>query len=1080
MLGAERKQVNWLFTVIGYSGPIVKTVHWLAALTVGRILVFPLADAAEKTVDFNRDIRPILANNCFQCHGPDEEARKARLRLDVRKSAVEKPGVKAGQASKATGSGQGPDPVRTEAAIVPGQPDASQLIRRILEDDPDERMPPAKTRKTISKREALLLRKWIEEGAEYAGHWAFQAIKKYDLPGLKDESWAKNGIDHFILSRMEEKGIEPSPEADPPTLIRRMYIDLIGLLPDPERVTSFVTEFEKDADSAVAELADELLSNPHYGERWGRHWLDQARYADSNGYTIDGERIMWPYRDWVIRAMNDDMPFDQFTIEQLAGDLLKHPDKRQLIASGFHRNTLINQEGGTDDEQFRNEEVVDRVNTTGSVWLALTVGCAQCHAHKFDPVSQKEYYQLFAFFNQGVDVNNTGRTVEVSEGELFLKENAKLAAFEAARAKMADLRGAAPARQKEWEKQRLARGSAAKTDSPMAADWKPAELESFFAEGGAPMKRLADGSILVGQGAAREVYRVTMRSPEKGGLVAAVRLRLIPDPSLPAGGPGRAGNGNFVVSRVEFFMGKEGIPVLTAQADHSQPGFSAALTIDGKSDTGWAINIGKGSRPGVKMNAPHQVEYIFAEPVRLGADPLEIVLRHEVNNQYNIGRFALDVSATSPPPPPTDEEKLLAALKIDPEKRDKTTRTLISTEFAKTDQPLVSARIQVERLRKQLGLGPTVKTMVMSDLPEKSKRKTYLHIRGDFLRDDKESGPLTPDVPAVFPEMEDHPAHPSRLNLARWLMQEDHPLTARVRVNRVWMRFFGKGLVVTDNDFGTQGSFPTHPKLLDWLAVRFREDGWSLKKLQRLIVTSATYRQASKNRRDLAEIDPLNLLLARMSRIRFDAEIVRDSALSVSGLLSEKLGGPGVTPPQPDGVYSFTQRKVQWATATGPDRFRRAIYIKFYRSAPYPLLTTFDSPDFQSVCTARARSNTPLQSLAQANDGAMFELAQGLAERLMREVPGTGSASERSRLRRACELCYSRPPAGDEVEILAAYVDRQRADFQQDPSAAQAVAPSNWKKKLADNPGRQSVADAAAWVSLARALMNTDEFITRE
>ncbi len=1054
-----------------FPGQDAYAIFWFCLLAATLVFVSSPLNATEKSIDFNRDIRPILSNKCFQCHGPDEEGLEAELRLDVRESAV-----------GSTGSGDTANPVKSEgAAIIPGKPDASELIHRILEKDPDEVMPPPKTKKTISKREVALLKKWIEEGAEYAGHWAFEPVVRSDFPKLKNTAWAKNGIDHFILAKLEQEKLKPSPEANPRTLIRRLSIDLVGLLPAPKRVSSFVKEYEKAPDAAVKKLADELLSSPHYGERWGRHWLDQARYADSNGYTIDGERSMWPYRDWVIRALNEDMPFDQFTIEQLAGDLLEKPTKFQLIASGFHRNTLINQEGGTDDEQFRNEEVIDRVNTTGAVWLGLTVGCAQCHAHKFDPISQREFYELFAFFNQGTDVNNTGSTVEINEGELFLKNIApdKLAALEAARTNFAKVNGAKASRQKAWEKMLLEKQSAAKKAAE-PVEWIAAKLTEYTAEGGAPLKQLKDGSLLAGKGAAREIYRVKISLPKQKEGIAALRLRLIPDPSLPANGPGRAGNGNIVLTRVEFFRGGKAISVTRAQEDHAQPGFSATFTIDGRSDTGWAINIGKGSKPGVKMNAPHEAYYIFAKPIPPGDEPVEVVLRHELNDHYNIGRFALDVSTTAPPPSQTDREKLLSSLKIDPGKRDKATKTFLTTEFAKVDQPLAAARIQLERIRKHLKLGKSAKAMVMKDLAAKSKRKTFLFVRGDFLRQDKKLGALSPGVPAIFPQMAVKSESPNRLDLAKWLMQPDHPLSSRVTVNRIWMRFFGKGFVATENDFGTQGSYPTHPELLDWLAVRFREDGWSMKKLHRLIVTSATYRQMSHSRSDLVEIDPLNHLLARMNRIRFDAEIIRDSALSASGLLSQEIGGPGVTPEQPDGVYSFTQRKVAWTTATGADKFRRGMYIKFYRSAPYPLLTTFDSPDFQSVCTSRVRSNTPLQSLTQANDGAMFELAQGLATRLMREIPGADSVANRKRIRRGYALCFSRQPDEKEVELLAGYLDQQLAGFKTDLEAAKLVAAKDWSAKTNKIGKEHDVASAAAWTSLARALMNTDEFITRE
>jgi hypothetical protein len=807
---------------------------------------FPaLAPAADGKLDFNRDVRPILSDKCFQCHGPDEKTLEGDVRLDDRASAL------------------------SAKAIVPGSPELSEALARIFSDDPDEVMPPPKTKKSVSASEAEILRRWIAEGAEYKGHWAFEPIATTEPPD------GRHPVDQFILAELQRNGIQPSPEADPATLIRRLSLDLTGLLPAPERVASFLTEHQSDPDQAVAKLADELLASPHYGERWGRHWLDQARYADSNGYSIDGDRTQWPYRDWVIRSINEDLPFDRFTIAQIAGDLLPNASKAQLIASAFHRNTLINQEGGTDPEQFRNEEVVDRVNTTGAVWLGLTVGCAQCHTHKYDPITHREYFELFAFFNHGTDINNTGATVEVAEGEMFLKDAdpAKVKAIDEAKAALAKITAATAKRQVEWEKAEVAKAA-----------------------------------------------------------------------------------------------------------------------------------------------------------------------------------------------PEAKETPLLLALRAAPDKRTNEQKKLLVAEFAKVDQDKLAAEKTLAEARRALGLGAAVNTMVMRDLPE--PRETFIHLRGSFLDHDRKTGPLRPGVPAALPALPDKTTQRNRLDLAEWLVRPDHPLVPRVTVNRVWMRYFGKGLVTTENDFGTQGTYPTHPELLDWLAHDFVANGWSMKRLHKLIVTSATYRQSSHARPDLTETDPLNTLLARQNRLRVEAEIVRDAALSASGLLHPKVGGPGVKPPQPEGVYAFTQNKKSWTAATGPDRYRRGLYIQFYRSAPYPLLTTFDSPDFQSVCTGRVRSNTPLQSLAMANDEALFELAQGLGARLLKEVP----ADDEKRLERAFFLCYARPPSDAERNAVASFRESQLASFRKDPVAAAAVAPK----------GATDPAVAASWTTVARALMNTDEFITRE
>lgn len=810
--------------------------------------------AVESSPDFNRDILPILSNKCFACHGPDEATRKADLRLDRR------------------------DVVLAVGVIHPGDAEGSELVTRILSSDPDEMMPPPKEKKRLSPEEKDLLRAWIADGAQYTLHWSFLPLSQSDPPETKTP--ARNPIDRFILAELEKHEIAPSPEADPNTLIRRMFLDLTGLLPPPDRVQSFLTEYRDDADAAVARLADQLLASPHYGERWGRHWLDQARYADSNGYSIDGDRSMWPYRDWVIHALNQDMPFDRFTIEQIAGDLLPQATKDQFIASGFHRNTLINQEGGTDPEQFRNEAVTDRVNTTGAVWLGLTLSCAECHTHKFDPITQREYFEMFAFFNQGTDVNDTGATVEVSEGELFLNQPApeKIAALSEARASLESVISSTSKRQLLWEKEAL----------------------------------------------------------------------------------------------------------------------------------------------------------------------------------------SLEKASTKP------ADELAEALCTASDQRSSAQRRLLASAFAKVDHEKQTAEKQLQIAEKALGLGPSVKTMVMRDLPV--RRDTLIHLRGSFLDQDRRTGPLRPGVPAVLPPLPGDAVKkdwPDRLDLAHWLARPDHPLVSRVTVNRIWMRYFGRGIVETENDFGSQGSFPTHPALLDWLARSFIEHGWSMKWLHRQIVTSATYRRSSHSRPELGEIDPLNQLLARQNRLRVEAEIVRDIALSASGLLDSKIGGPGIRPPQPDGVYAFTQTKKSWETAPAPDRYRRSLYIQFYRSAPYPMLTTFDSPDFQSVCTARVRSNTPLQSLMLANDEGLFELAQGLAEQLLSE-----DSDDASRLERAFSLCYSRPPSEKERELVARFHDQQYQSFFQNSAAVKAIS-----------SGIKSESDPvalAAWTAVARALMNTDEFITRE
>jgi hypothetical protein len=729
-------------------------------------------------VDFSRDVLPILSRNCFSCHGPDDHARKAGLRLDTRAGAL-----------------RTSDPV-----IRPGDPSASELVRRVERPTAAGRMPPAKSGRRLTAREIGLLRRWVAEGAAWGGHWAFQAPQRPPLPRVRDGAWPRNAIDTFILARLETEGLRPAPEADRPTLLRRVTLDLTGLPPTPAELAAFLADTGPDAYGRVVER---LLASPHYGERWGRHWLDAAHYADSTGFETDAPRCVWRYRDWVIAALNADLPFDQFTVEQLAGDLLPGASTADRVATGFLLNSP--QDGGS--EPARLDAVIDRVNTIGTVFLGLTLGCAQCHSHKFDPVSQREYYQLFAFVNAADEV-----TLEFAPPE-------QLARRDALQAQIAAL---------------------------------VAERDAYAAARGAA--RIA------------------------GDLGYRERSRTIDE---------------------------------------------------------------------LKAKVPH----VESTP------------------------------ALAAPPAP---------------------------------------------------------------------RRTTVFVRGDYTR----PGPAVgADVPHVLPPLPPGPR--TRLELARWLVAPAQPLTPRVTVNRVWQRYFGRGLVETENDFGVQGARPTHPELLDWLATEFVRRGWGLKALHRLIVTSATYRQASHRRADLEAIDPDNRLLARQSRLRLEAEVVRDVALSASGLLSEKVGGPSVFPFQHDGVMLNRATPAPWVISPGADRYRRGMYTHYWRLTPHPQLQTFDAPDSLTACTRRATSNTPLQALTLLNDPTFVECAETLGRRLA----GPGPADDAARLDRAFRLCLGRAPAAPECELLTDVLRSARSR-----SAA----------------GKAGSAELAAWTQVARTLLNLDEFITRE
>lgn len=958
---------------------------------------------ATDAIEFNRDIRPILSNHCFQCHGADKGTREADLRLDVREDAI------AGK------------------AFVPGDSHGSALVERILATDADVRMPPADANKPLTEKQIELLKRWVAEGAQYDDHWAFRRIKTPEIPDQSND-WGTNAIDAFVLRKLHEKELSPSSQADRATLIRRLSQDLLGLLPTVDEAEAFIGD---TSPTAWEDLVDRMLTSPHYGERWGRHWLDQARYADSHGYTIDGARIMWPYRDWVIKAINDDMPFDRFTVEQLGGDLLPNPTKPQLVATAFHRNTMINQEGGVKADQFRHEALIDRVNTTGAVWLGLTVGCAQCHSHKFDPLSHQEYYQLYAFFNGAADANNTGKTVSVYEGEMFDWSAEKETLF----AELKQLNE----RVKQLE-------DAAFPSNELAAanwEWKVPKLKQYQTTSGVEFDRLKDGSLLASKTvAANDSYRVSFEVPAgKNGepmRVTALRLRVLTDKSLPKKGPGRAGNGNFVLTDVQLEEDETHHRFAEAWADHSQPDYPISHAVDLDTQTGWAINVGKGSKPGAKMNAPHEAVFVLPRPLDGGAAELSFVMKHSRNANYQVGRFAIDVSST---PRPVSSRQTL-------------------------DTELLAARTRVVELQAILPNVKAVAQMVMQD--QTTAPETYRLDRGNFLTPDKELGPLNPGVPAILQSADSPTAFRNRLDLARWLVSRENPLTARVTVNRVWAKYFGRGLVETENDFGFQSTQATHPELLDWLAAEFMDQGWSLKKLHRMIVTSAVYRQSSDVTDEQLAVDAGNDWLSRQSRFRVESEIVRDQALSASGLLTRKLGGPGVHPPQPDGIYAFTQNKKKWPTEMGENRYRRTMYTMFYRSAPYPLLPTFDSPDFSTVCTRRVRSNTPLQSLTVANDIVFLEPAEGLA----RNVLTADIETDADRCRNLFRMCLTRIPDDNEIQFLLDFLKRETERFAKSPDDAAAAV------RLDRSDGFDSL-QVAPWVSVARVLLNTDEFVTR-
>ncbi len=1127
-------------------------------------------------IDFNHDIRPILSNHCFQCHGPDEAERQGGvdgLRLDTPR------GLDGAFAN-----------LGGYAAIVPGRPEESMLVERITSDDADALMPPAHIGKPLSQRDIETLTEWIRQGAEYAEHWSYVPPQRPAIPDVAAGDWAQNDIDRFILARLEREGLSPSAEADRYALIRRVALDLTGLPPTLEEVDAFVADQRSDA---YERMVDAMLAKDAYGEHLARMWLDLARYADSAGYADDPSRTIWAYRDYVIRAFNANMPFDQFTVEQIAGDLLPEPTEDQLIATAFHRNTLTNNEGGTNDEEFRNVAVVDRVNTTLAVWMGTTMACAQCHTHKFDPISQQEYFEFFAFFNNSADADRRDESPSI---EIYTAEQQRQKAEwqEEVRSLEEVLRTQTPelaAAQTAWEA-RLATEPA----------WRTLRPSSLAAETDPGLAANDDGIIRADRPTPTNTYTVQWTAPEDGRLTA-IRLETLPDESLPGNGPGFAA-GNFVVTRVSAALippdgarlsgryvrielpgqqkmlslaevqafsgddnlarqgvatqsstdyagppelaidgntdgryneakstthtavsdnpwwevdlqsaqaidriviwnrtdnnlqsrlngcrvilldeqrqpvweqvlaeapqasaelslsGVRSVPFALALSDYAQPKFDAAGVLDEQDSekTGWAV--------GGALGQAHSLTLIPAAGVAYSAGSvLSVVIeqRSQFEN-HTLGRFRLSVS---------DDERAVefAALPNDvadilrkgAAERTNSDRDRIAEFYLTIAPALQPQRDRLAEVQKLLAdMQPTTTVPVMRELPENERRKTLIQLRGNYLATGDE---VSAGVPDVFHDLPEGDAN--RLALARWLVSPENPLTARVMVNRLWEKLFGIGLVETSEEFGSQGELPSHPELLDWLAVEFMESGWDVKAMLRLMVTSAAYRQSSRVTPDLEERDPDNRLLARGPRIRLPAEAIRDQALFVSGLLSPRMYGPPVRPPQPAlGVSAAFGSGIDWQTSEGEDRYRRGLYTTWRRSNPYPSMVTFDAPN-REVCTLRRdRTNTPLQALVTLNDPVYIEAAQALARRM---AAHDGDAAARATY--GFRLCLARPPETGEQERLVALYESAHADLAASPEDAMRLATD----PLGPLPTGGDPIELAAWTITANVLLNLDE-----
>jgi hypothetical protein len=1135
------------------------------------IILCSLSTATAK-VSFNNDIRPLLSNTCLRCHGPDENERKANRRLDTREGA--------------TADHDG------TRAVVAGNIDASELIYRITTDDPDELMPPPKAGKRFTAGQIALFKQWIKEGANYETHWSYVKPSRPEVPALANSKIKKgNAIDAFLELKRQAKGLNVSPEADRHTLIRRLSLDLTGLPPNIEEVERFVAD---KSPAAYSELVDRMLAKPSFGEHWARMWLDLARYADSSGYADDPSRTIWAYRDYVIRTFNENKPFDQFTIEQIAGDLLEAPTNGQLVATAFHRNTQTNNEGGTNDEEFRNVAVVDRVNTTMATWMGTTMACAQCHTHKYDPITHEEYFKMFAILNQTQDADRRDEspTIPVLSG-------AQVQEQEQLKARIRELEDSlsAPSRK---NREALAKWEAGLTARDK--QWQLLDDISVKATSGATFTRLDDGSYLVsGKSASTDTY--TIKGTARSETVTAIRIDALSHESLSHWkGPGRKGNfvlneveltsqanspskaGRFVridlpgngkiinIAEVQVFSGNENVALkgkasqagtyadavagraIDGNTNGNYQAGSVAHTALNKLDPFWEVDLG-GQRDitriviwnrtdgaiqnrldGFKLSlldekrgtvwtqthkkAPQRDKEIslgggqqavfshatssfdqdkfgvslaidgdagghsgWALAPQLGKDhhailelasplpggKLQFTLK-QTYEEHAIGRFRISVSHATTPHRALPHT-LAAIIAIPREKRSEEQTAALLNHFAELNPETAKTSKELTTLRRQIAaLKPATTVPIMRELAEEKNRKTNIQLRGNYLDKGKE---VTKGFPAIFHQPE-NTGKMDRLTLAKWLVAGDNPLTARVMANRLWEMIFGIGIVPTSEEFGSQGEIPTHPALLDWLAVEFMESGWDMKAFLKLLVSSAAYRQDSRVKAQGLEKDPDNRLLSRGPRFRLSAEMIRDQALAVSGLLSAKMYGAPVRPPQPSlGIKAAFGGGIDWATSKGEDKFRRGLYTTWRRSNPYPSMATFDAPNRETCTVRRNRTNTPLQALVTLNDPVYIEAAQALARRMYASAREAKSAA--TGIAHGFKICLSRPGSEPELERLVKLFNNAHSHYKKDATAATMMA----TQPIGAPPAGADHAQLAALTVVGNVLLNLDEFLMK-
>jgi len=1059
----------------------VSIAPWVA-IWVAVLLPASGFGAAPGKIDFNRDIRPILSDNCYACHGPDEHKRKGGLRLDRKEDAF-----------KTLKSG--------DRAIIPGNLATSTLVTRIQTTDADDVMPPPEFGRKLTPEQVSLLKQWVQEGAEWQNHWSFIVPERAAVPEVKESSWVRNTVDRFVLSELEKRGLKPEPEAEKTTLIRRATMDLTGLPPTIEEVDAYLADASGDAYEKVV---DRLLTSSHYGERMAQNWLDLARYADSNGYHFDGVRFMWLWRDGVIQSFNQNQRFDQFTVEQLAGDMIPNATPAQRVASGFMRNGMTNDEGGADPDEYLNKYIVDRVNTFGATWLGITVGCTECHDHKYDPMSTREFYRMYAFFHnvpeKGLDrtrVDNPPPRLPMPSPEQATKLAEYEFALRDAEKNLTDRSNELGETQEKWERETNANPPAPLDESALIG------LITF--DGSLEFQRGNAGASVsvtngMGIGTNAPVFVAGRRGQglkldgksavEFGELIAVERtnafslsawVRVEGDGAIASKmekGPGYRG-WDLLVSdrRLQVHLihqwPDDALKVKTREQFPLNQWFHAMVTYDGSGKAG-GVRVYVNGRARDLETEKDQLKgtVLMAEPVRVGSRHGETFLTGLVDDlRFYSKALGADDARLS-----TFHGFLPIVAKSRGTRSDEERgelqryyKEVHAVDFLRSEEALGLARKAKEELVAQI---PT--TMVMAEMSK--PRDTHILVRGDFRTKGEK---VLPGTPAFLPPLSE--GAPNRLTLAKWVVSPSHPLTARVTANRWWAMLFGTGIVKTLNDFGSQGEWPSHPELLDWLAVQLREGGpvggvgsaapgpWDVKGFVRMLVTSSSYRQAASVTPEKLEKDLYNRLLTRGPRLRLDAEFLRDNALAVSGLLNRKIGGPSIRPYQPAGIWDGTDARYE--QDHGDALYRRGMYVFWKRSAHYPSFATFDAPN-REVCTfLRQRTQTPLQSMVLMNDPVYVEAARGLAQRVLAEEP----TDLRRRLVRTFRHTLGRQPQPDEMAVLQRAYDQQRAQFQADPKSAEALTKVGESKV----PEKADLVEVASLTAVANVLLNLSEAITK-